>query len=144
MILLFNYQGRWILTNRRRSDLVQSSHAVILFNGQMSGSLSDLDPSLTYLFESTVHYDYNVINYTQNRLVLLCAVGKASMVVHLPDALFPGFDRVRHLEALDIDHKPAYSGAEGCVHHLGNQYMIKAKTDWYREVVLDRSGIRGQ
>lgn len=141
LILIFNYQGRWIITNRRRLDLVQTHHAETVLNRYHSGLLGDLDPDLTYLFESTVHYDYNVINYTTENLVLLCAVGRAKGVVQFPEVLIPNLDHARALGALEVDHKPIEYGAEGCVHHLDGQYMIKAKTDWYRNMSADRARI---
>lgn len=61
LILLFNYQGQWMLTNRRHFNLIQSHHAQVLFNQQLGMSLQALDSNLTYLFESTVQYDYNVV-----------------------------------------------------------------------------------
>ncbi|MBS1547167.1 MAG: NUDIX domain-containing protein [Bacteroidetes bacterium] len=133
LILLFNYQGRWILTTRRRFDLIQSHHARILFNRQLSRPLSALDPNLTYLFESTVHYDYNVIAYPIEQLVLVCAVRTASVETYFPERLQCSFESAIRITEPNLDIKPSSNGKEGQVLYLDNQYMIKAKTDWYVE-----------
>lgn len=133
LIILFNYQGQWILTNRRRFDLIQTHHAQILFNEQLGTSLECLDKDLTYLFESTVNYDYNVVIHDREGLVLLCAVDTARARILSPEKVKADFVQVARHVSLIFDRKPDERGTEGCVHHLNYHYMIKAKTDWYLE-----------
>lgn len=131
LIILFNYQRQWMLTNRRRFDLIQSHHAQILFNQQLGLSLPALDPNLTYLFESTVRYDYNVTIHDRESLVFLCAVDTAKGVVLPSEKVAADFVKAKRHESLNFDRRPDECGIEGYVHHLNVQYMIKAKTDWY-------------
>lgn len=131
LIILFNYHGQWMLTNRRRFDLIQSHHAHMLFNQKLSMSLQALDPKLTYLFESTVHYDYNVTIHDRERLVLLCAVDRAKGGILLPENVGLNLLQAEQQETLDYNNKSVDHEVEGCVYYLNEQYIIKAKTDWY-------------
>lgn len=137
LIILFNHQGRWWLTNRRRFDLLQTHHANILFNRQMSGLLSDLDIDLTYLFESTVHYDYNVVTYVRESLMLLCTVARTSAVIHFPDGL--GLTKVKGADTIEFDGTPYGGDVEGCTLYMDSKYMIKAKTAWYVQAQTKRN-----
>lgn len=136
LIILFNYQGQWMLTNRRLFDLIQSHHAQMLFNQQLGMSLQALDPNLTYLFESTVRYDYNVAIHDRENLVLLCAVDRAKAGILFPENVGPDLLQVKHQGPLAYNTKPVDHEVEGYVFYLNDQYMIKTKTDWYLR--LDR------
>lgn len=133
LIILFNYLGQWMLTNRRHFNLIQTHHAQLLFNQQWGMALQALDPNLTYLFESTVHYDYNLAINDRESLVLLCAVDRAKAGILLPEKEGANLLQVKHQDPVDYNTKPDDHEIEGYVYYLNDQYMIKAKTDWYVE-----------
>jgi len=86
-----------------------------------------------YLFESTVHYDYNVTTHDRESLVLLCAVDTARAGILLPENVGQSLLQAEHQDPVDYNAKPVDHEVEGCVYYLNEQYMIKAKTDWYQK-----------
>lgn len=135
LIVLFNHNGQWLLTNRRKWGLIQSHQARILFHRTSSGMLGQLDPNLTYLFESTIHYQYNVLTYDTEKLVLLCAVDKVTGDIYSPERLNALFSSVRNANALEFDSTPTETGIEGYVFLLDGRYMIKTKSHWYDQAL---------
>lgn len=130
LAILFNYEGDWYITNRKRFDIIQSFQSRILLNNKSDDIFSSLNEGYTYLLENTINHIYNVLDYDVEDLFMLCAVKNIDAEIIFPETNF------RHVEKLNFkkfDMSIEIGNVEGIVYYLGERFFIKTKTKWFYE-----------
>ena len=134
--ILFYYDGEWILSTKGSFSSVQAIKAREILEEKYP-TYVDLDKDFTYLFEIIYPENQIVVQYKEEKLILLAVMDPTTMQEVTTQTWQSVFEWVRNYKELKISEvikdmsRPEYCSSEGFVVVFENGTRVKFKYDEY-------------